>query len=86
MNMFKTNIQETLVEVLKNVETLRKIRVIPEFEEMNCLMTLKGEQSGSKTYIEIKRNSKGKITIEGNYPHIEVIQVAVADYMSDTTK
>lgn len=74
------NIQEILTEVITTIESLKVIKQVEDYVEINSNITFKGKETGKEFVIAVKINEDDKIEVDGDVSFINIIRDAVNDY------
>lgn len=74
------NIQEILTEVITTIESLKAIKAVEDYVEINSNITFKGNKTGKEFVISVKIDEQDNVIVDGDVSFINVIREAVKDY------
>lgn len=74
------NIKEILKEVIISIESLKAIKEIEGYVEINSNITFKGNKTGKEFVISVKIDEQDNVIVDGDVSFINIIRDAVNDY------
>lgn len=74
------NIQEILTEVITTIESLKAIKQVEDYVEINSNITFKGNKTGKEFVISVKIDEQDNVIVDGDVSFINIIRDAVNDY------
>lgn len=74
------NIQEILTEVITTIESLKAIKQVEDYVEINSNITFKGNETGKEFVISVKIDEQDNVIVDGDVSFINIIRDAVNDY------